>query len=161
MMALRYFLISDDYGCSAGGNHEHRTISTDGLVVDVDAYYGIGSKCLGTLHHLLHGSVLGLDKHLLITSSSTSYNVSDAGKKVFEHVGSDNGFACYYALVLADGATFNLWGSLQAKRLLRRRAVDSIIIVLFKSFYMLDVLMRQKVAKALSSFDMHHELLCI
>ena len=77
MMAVRYFLISDDYGCSAGGHHEHRAIGSDGLVVDVDAYNGIGSKSLGTLHHLLHGRILGLDKYFLVRTAAAAEKVGE------------------------------------------------------------------------------------
>ena len=86
-----------DYNCrSAGGYHEHRAVGADGLVVDVDAYDGIGSKSLSTLHHLLHGGVLGFGKHFLISACTTAYDVADAGKQVLEHVGTDNGFTCHY-----------------------------------------------------------------
>ena len=87
----------------------------DGLVVDVDAYDGISSKSLGTLHHFHHGGVLGFGKSLLISACTTTYDVADASKQILEHVGTDNGFTCHKTLVLADGMTFNLWGSLQSK----------------------------------------------
>ena len=44
---------SYNHSRSAGGYHEHWTISSDSLIVDVDAYDGVGSKSLSTLHHLL------------------------------------------------------------------------------------------------------------
>jgi len=49
----------NDYCRSTGGYHEHGAVGTNGLIVDVDAYDGVGSKSLSTLHHLLHGGVLG------------------------------------------------------------------------------------------------------
>ena len=100
----------NDYSRSAGGNHEHRAISSNGLIVDVDAYDGIGSKSLSTLHHLLHRCVFCLGKYLLVTACTASYDVADACKEVFEHVGTNNGFTCHNTLILADGVTFNLWG---------------------------------------------------
>ena len=41
---------------------------------------------------------------------TVSYDVADACKEVFEHVGTNNGFTCHNTLILADGVTFNLWG---------------------------------------------------
>ena len=128
----KLFHFSDNYCCSTCCYHEHRAVGTDGFIVDIDAYDGVGSHSLSTLHHLLHGGVLGFGKHFLISASTTAYDVADASKQILKHVGTDNGFTCHHTLVLADSVTFNLWGSLQAKRLLRRRAVESIIIVSLK-----------------------------
>ena len=76
----------DDYCRTAGGYHEH-----------------------------LNGGVLGFGKHFLVSTSTTAYDVADAGKQILEHIGTDNGFTCHYTLILADSVTFNLWGSLQSK----------------------------------------------
>ena len=120
----------DDYGCSAGGHHEHGTIGSDGLVVDVDADNSISSKSLGTLCHLVHGRILGLDKYFLVRTAASAEEVGNACHEVLKHIGTNNDFACHHTLVFTDGATFNLWGSWTSQAS-RARAVDSIIIVLF------------------------------
>ena len=112
VMLLPTFLdvsLSDYNSRSAGGYHEHRAVSSDRFIVDVDAYDGIGSHCLGTLHHLLHGGILGFGKHFLISTCTTTYDVADASKQILEHVSTDNSFTCHNTFVLTDGVTFNLW----------------------------------------------------
>ena len=69
MLPKNFISYLDNYCCSAGGYHKHRAVCTDGLVVDVDAYDGVGSHSLSTLHHLLNGGVFGFGKYFLISAS--------------------------------------------------------------------------------------------
>lgn len=92
---------------STGGHHKHGTVGAYGLIVDIDAYDGVGAYRLFTLRHFVQRGVLSLAQYAFITLGASAHDVSNTGEKVLDDVGTDDGFSSHHAFVFSDGAPFN------------------------------------------------------
>lgn len=78
------------------------------LVVQVDADYGICTHSACFFFQFLQSPVFGLSEDFLVRSGPTAHDVADAGEKVAEYVGSDDGLAGDDAQVVLDLPAFDV-----------------------------------------------------
>ena len=83
-------ITSYHHTCAAAYHHEHGGVGSYSLVVEVNAHDGITPERLRPLHHLAHGSVLGLAQHLLVRAAASAEEVTHASHEILHKVCANN-----------------------------------------------------------------------
>ena len=94
-------------GGAAAGDHDHGVALSDGFVVDVNAYDGIGAEGFRAFTHFFQCCLFGFDEHFLVAAAASAEDVADAGHEVFKEVCTDDDFTGDDAAIVVNGAAFN------------------------------------------------------
>ena len=99
----------DNYRCSAACYHQHGAALSYGFVIQVDAHDSVAAQGCGTVGHLSEGCILSLAEGAFVRTASAADYITDTGKEILYKVGTDDGFAGYYATVFTDRVAFYGW----------------------------------------------------
>ena len=105
--ATKKWNVSDDDCRTWTRDHEHGVSTPNCLIINVDSHNSVGAKSLCPFHHLSDWRVFCLSQNLLLRLASSAHYITDSCQEVFDEVGTDNGFACYNALILNDFVPFD------------------------------------------------------
>ena len=93
----------DNHRRSAACYHQHGAAFSYGFVIQVDAHDGVAAQGCGTVGHLSEGCIFSLAEGAFVRTASAADYITDTGKEILYKVGTDDGFACYYATVSRIG----------------------------------------------------------